>query len=499
MKELLELTNKLQDFFNLRNEWLLINQSEQTFLLAREEIEVEIVGNKILVSFLNEDGFQIWRIVEAEIEKEKIALGLTRNFGKETQKINLVPRALAEEFAETVELARLERVNKIAKLIAFAVKNVKVIRAELNRENGRFAELIIENKMGLQFAVLADVSDSLMPETLLTSAIILLAKLEKRKKNQINRIWILAEKRKAKDLQTLHACLDKKWKQKIKLKEVAHKTAERNYNPKQTELVKLKDKETRDLWRSKSPKLHLAENTNLSRLSQEIIELAPNEIDYLFSRNGETLRYLGLPFMRVRHILEREKAWFGIDRKRQILDENSYDEFYEMFENLKKYRRFASPNKQHAFYKASPEAWLESILRKDVKRLDANLILSPIYNQFYISREKIDLFALRKDRRLVIIELKVAVDREMPFQALDYWQKIELQRRKGKLDNAKLFGNTEIIDKSPVIYLAAPTLSYHRDLKLLSSSVAKDIEIFRFDLAENWRKSLKVLHRRRMR
>lgn len=499
MKELLELTKKIQDFFNPRNEWLLINQSEQAFLLLREEIEVGVVGNKILISFLDEDGFQTWRIVEVEIKKEKIVLELARNFDKEKQKINLIPRTLTEKLTETVELARLERVNKIAKLIVSSVENTKLISAKLNRENGRFAELIIESKTGARFAVLADVSDSLTPETLLTSAIVLLAKIEKQRKNSINEIWILTEKREAKDLQKLHACLDKKWKQKIKLKEVAHKTAERKYDLEQTELVKLKAKKIHDLWRYKSPKLRLAENANLSKLSQEIVELAPNEIDYLFSRNGETLRYLGLPFMRVRHILERGKAWFGIDRNRQILDENSYDEFYEMFENLKKYRRFESPNKQHAFYKASPEAWLESILRKDVKQLDANLILSPIYNQFYISREKIDLFALRKDRRLVIVELKVAVDREMPFQALDYWQKIELQRKRGKLDKAKLFGNTEIIDKSPVIYLAAPTLSYHHDLKLLSSSVAKDVEIFRFDLAENWRKSLKVLHRRRIR
>ena len=498
MKEFLELTNKLQDFFNLRNEWLLINQSEKTFLLSREEIEVEVVGNKILISFLDEDGFQTWRIVEAEIKKEKIVLELARNFDKEKQKMNLIPRTLAEELTATVELARRERVNKVAKLIVSSVEDTKLMSAKLNRENGRFAELIIEKKMGLQFAVLADVSDSLPPETLLTSAIVLLVKIEKQRKNSIDEIWILAEKREVKNLQKLHACLDKKWKEKIKLKEVEHKTAERKYDPEQTKLVELKAKETHGLWRYKPPKLRLAETANLSNISQEIVELAPNEIDYLFSRNGETLCYLGLPFMRVRHILEREKAWFGIDRNQQILDEDSYDEFYEMFENLKKYRRFASPNKQHAFYKASPEAWLESIMRNNVKRLDANLILSPIYNQFRTSQDKIDLLALRKDRRLVIVELKVAVDREMPFQALDYWRKIELQRRKGKLDKAKLFGDTKIIDEPTVIYLAAPTLSYHHDLELLSNSITKDIEIFRFDLAENWRKNLKVLHRRKI-
>ena len=60
-----------------------------------------------------------------------------------------------------------------------------------------------------------------------------------------------------------------------------------------------------------------------------------------------------------------------------------------------------------------------------------------IYNQFRAERDKIDLLALRKDGRLIIIELKVAPDREMIFQAADYWRKIELQRRKGNLQKAE--------------------------------------------------------------
>ena len=144
-----------------------------------------------------------------------------------------------------------------------------------------------------------------------------------------------------------------------------------------------------------------------------------------------------------------------------------------MLENLGNFRRFDSPNKRHLFYTSAPEAWLESMLRRNIKLLDANLILSPVYHQFRAERDKIDLLALRKDGRLIIIELKVAPDREMIFQAADYWRKIELQRRKGNLEKAKIFGDLKISDKPAICYLVAPTLAFHPDFNFLSQTISR--------------------------
>ncbi len=486
--------DKLAALLNSHNEWLLVRHSGETFYLRRNEIEIEQAKNKTLFSFLDEKGFQTWRIIKAEIKDEKIALDLTKNFGKEKTFIELIPRAKAEMLGEAVELARLEKANKIARLIVSGIENTKLVRVELNKENGRFAQIILENKLGKQTAVLSDVSDSLTPEILLVSAILWLAKLQRRKKNPIEEIWILSEKSKAKTLQKLHACLRNNWKNRVKIKEISRKGAKEQREEK---VIGHKTLQISNLWRYKPTKLQFAEDLELSKMSREIIKLAPEKIDYLFSKNGETLRYSGLPFVRVRKVFDEEKTWFGIDIKRRILNENSYEDFYELFENIKKYRRFDSENKQHAFYETATEAWLESILRENVKLLDANLILSPIYNQFRTSRDKIDLLALRKDGRLVIIELKVSPDREMIFQAVDYWRKIELQRRKGILNKAEIFGELEISDKPTIVYLVAPTLSFHRDFNFLAKTISEEIEIFRFDLVENWRRNLKVLGRKR--
>jgi len=162
------------------------------------------------------------------------------------------------------------------------------------------------------------------------------------------------------------------------------------------------------------------------------------------------------------------------------------------------YRRHDSPNKQHELYRNAPEAWLESILRNNIRSIDSNLVLSPVYNQFRTARDKIDLLALRRDGRLIIIELKVSPDREMVFQAVDYWRKIEVQRRRGSIGDLRLFGNRKIADRPTMIYLVGPTLGFHSDLDFLAEKIVEKIKIYRFDLAENWRENISVMNRRRI-
>jgi hypothetical protein len=426
-----------------KNEWLLNYSSGRVFALRRSEVELSLEQNKIIFAFLDEKGFQIWRITDYKIDNEKIILDLTRNFEKEREKIRLVPRASINELSEIVELARLEKANYIANLLVAEKLAAKLIRVALNEKNGRFAQISFENSNGEQTAVLADVSEIITPENFLSTAILWLTKLENRTKKPINEIWILAEKKRAKNLQKLHALLRENWKQKIKIWEIFHKQAKAQRIENST-LKQLNKLEIKDLWREKPKEVPLTKNFEMSRTAHEITRLAQDKIDLLFTKHGETLRFCGLPFARVRKVFQEERTWFGIKRGKQILNENSREDFFDLIENLQIYRRFDSPNVKHALFRLAPESWLEAILRRDIKLLDANLILSPIHNQFRHSNDKIDLLALRRDGRLVIIELKVSPDREMIFQAADYWRKIESQRRKGNLQKAKIFGDLEI-------------------------------------------------------
>lgn len=488
----------LRELLESRNEWLLVDGSGKSFALARSEIELENERNKILLGFLNETGFQWWRVVAFERKNDEILLTVARNFDRAREKIRLVPRVPAGVLADMVEAARLEKANEIARLIAAETPGTKIVRVALNVENGRFAQVIFEKRNGRQIAVLSDVSGAAMHENLLAFSILWLAKLQTRKKKPVETVWILAEKKRAKNLQKLRALLRENWRDKTEIFEISRKNANAQSGADNVSNQSLKNLETialNNLWREKPKKINQPENTELSGAVLEIIKLSPENIDVVLTKHGETVRFLGLPFARVRRIAAGgETVWFGTENKRRILNESNFAEFGNLIKELKTHRRADAENKRHALFHLAPEAWLEAILRRDIKLLDANLVLSPIYNQFRHERDKIDLLALRRDGRLVVVELKVASDREMIFQTIDYWRKIELQRRKGNFRQAKIFGDLEIADAPALCYVVAPFLSFHRDFDFLAQTVSKEIEIYRFDLSENWRESLKVMN-----
>lgn len=466
-------------------EWLVIGENGKTFPVNRDEIELLHEDDKLLFGFLDDKGFRFARIENVSTDGDEITLNVKVNFGRETETIRLVPRVSAAELSANVELARLQKANEIAALISDYDPNIKIVRVALNKGSGRFAEIIVKDRAGVQTAVMSDVSERSTPETLLTSAIQWLGKLRMRRKNPIDEIWIVGEKKSVRNLRKLHALLERPIRSQIRIFETA-----------KAGLKELKAFDLNDLWREKPKKLILPAEIELSETAQKIISMSPEKIDVMFAKNGETLRFHGLPFARVRKLPGSETAWFGIERAKRTLKDASKTDLAQLIENLETHRNAVPAAKRHEFYRQSPESWLESILRRNIKLLDQNLILAPIYNQFRTFADKIDLLALRRDGRLVIIEIKASPDREMPFQAADYWRKIEHLRRRGELKRAKVFGDLEILDMPALVYAVAPALSFHRDFEYFARMLSKKIELWRFELHENWRTEIKVIARK---
>lgn len=474
-------------------EWLIIDSNGRSFAVQNNEIEIELSREKLLFGFLDSKGFQTWRIVDWKSENEKLIFHLSKNFNREKAKVELVPRISSKEIAETVELARIEKASKLAKLIIENEPRSKLVRVELNKENGRFAQIVYEDLKGNQTAVLADVSETLTPEILLTSAILQLTKLQAKRKNLVEKILIIAESKSAKGLQKIHALLRETWQKRIKILEISKTDSKEDLELKESEMLDFSS-----LFNKRKKKVKTFELKSLSETAQKLIEISPDEIDVLQNQNGETVYFHGLPFARIRKVLNSEKIWFGIETQRRVLSAGNYAEFAKIIDELKNYRRYNSPNTQHFYYKSAPEAWLESILRRNIKLLDANLILSPLHDQFRAERDSIDLLAIRRDGRIVIIEVKTAPDREMIFQAADYWRKIEAERRAGNLEKAKIFGDLRIKDEPALVYLVAPLLSYHKDFDFLAQTISPEIDIYRFDVNENWREKLKVIRQEKV-
>ncbi|MCA1634527.1 MAG: hypothetical protein LC802_12740 [Acidobacteria bacterium] len=243
-----------------------------------------------------------------------------------------------------------------------------------------------------------------------------------------------------------------------------------------------------------------------NELASRLVALAPKAVDVVRARRGETLRYHGLAFARVRRVFGVERLWFGARRGegRRLLDETNWPELLKLLEELSEHRRAGARDRRHALYAAAPETWLESLLRRDITRLDPGLRLAPLHAQFRAARDAaggarpIDLLALRRDGRLVVVELKVSEDAALPLQGADYWRRISTYHRAGHIRRARLFSDTEISDELPLVYLVAPLLRFHRSFHTLAHMITPEIEMYRFDLNEDWRAGVRVARRVRV-
>jgi len=59
-----------------------------------------------------------------------------------------------------------------------------------------------------------------------------------------------------------------------------------------------------------------------------------------------------------------------------------------------------------------------------------------------------------------------------------------------------LFGSIEIADKPALIYIVAPALSFHFDFEYFTRMLHPEVELWRWELHENWREQIKVIARR---
>ena len=485
MVEETETPASISEALQTHFEWLAMYAEGRAFPLRLDEIEVEESPGRTLIGLHGDKGWRTWRVHSSNLTDGELHLELSGSFGADKQNLRLVPRTPAAEMSREVELARLVRASEIARLLESSFPGAKAVRVDVNESNGRMAQIIVESPQKTQWGLLADVTNALTPESLVASAFVWMDRLNARRKKPVESVWIAAEKKQARALRRLHTLLNRNARALITIVEIAGE-----------EMRPLDDWSMSALWREKPKKLSIPSEIVHTKTARAIVEIDPERIDVIRSKQGETLRFHGLPFARVRSMMGAERAWFGTDKNRRPLNVENKVDLRGLIDELASFRRADSPNARHEFYRSSPEWWLESILRRNIGLLDANLILSPIYNQFRSSTDKIDLLAMRRDGRLVIVELKTAPDREMVLQAADYWRKIELQRRHGVLAKARLFGDREILDKPALVYAVAPALSFHRDFEYFARKLAPDIELWRFELHGDWRREVKVIARK---
>ena len=423
--------------------------------------------------------------------------------GVELSLIELIPRTSAKAVAATIRAARESRCERLAQLAVALQPETVVERFALSRgtrpgQPGRYAHILLKGRQE-RIAVTGPVVSShpANVDAFLSSALLWFRRTSDRiKPPLVQQLWLIVSPELLKPLFYRVALLRSSLKRMIRVFTVDDEL---------TQLAEATCPSKDELWKRKLARFPPVAPGILSERAAAIIAEAPEAIDVVNARYGETLRFFGLPFARVRSLLGAERVWFGINRlNRRILEEKTSDEWENLLHDLREHRSASAFDHRHALYRAAPEAWLESLLRRDITKLDPGLIIAPLHAQFRTARgaklgiRPIDLLALRQDGRLVVIELKVSEDREHVLQGADYWRRVEAHRRRGHIARAKLFGERKIRDESPLVYLVAPTLRVHPSFQTLAHFISHDIEIYRFDINEDWRSGVRVMRRQRV-
>ena len=484
-----------------RGEWFCAEgRGGATSELRRGEWDVSAERGALLLSYWGARGRRVWRVRAWERRGEKIVFDATRRAGGESALLEFVPRASALAAVGSLAAARRAECERLASLVCASLAGARLEAARLSAgarrgEPGRYARITLHVGRGRVAATGPVVALGVEgADAFVSSALLWFLSLSgKRGREAPRRLGLFGTKRLAEAAAERVALLRAPLREVIEVYELDEEG--RALNPLAVPaLGELLDA---------SPRLVRAARNDLSETARAITELAPGAIDCVRARHGETVRFHGLAFARVRRVAGRELAWFGTGGagRARVLDESTWPDLLNLLAQLAEHRRADASDRRHALYASAPEAWLESILRRDVSRLDPGLRLAPLHAQFRATRtagagaRPVDLLALRRDGRLAVIELKISEDAALPLQGADYWRRIAAHQRAGNVARARLFGDAEISDDPPLVYLVAPLLSFHRAFQTLARAVRPDVEMYRFDINEDWRAGVRVVRR----
>jgi hypothetical protein len=502
------------------NDWFFAVNGRAPLALARDEFDCSFEHGRLIFSCWTENGSRSWRIDAWSLIGDKLTLKASRRMGAEVSTLELVPRASAKAMVASIAAARQVRCEKLAQIVAqtsvcgspaqdHRLKSVpllpgaKIERAALSPgmrrdQPGRYARIVLR-LLHERVAVTGTValSDARNIDSLFSSALLWFHRLRQSPRRPFIEKFLLVVGRDVLEAaRQRHALLRDSLRKAVELFEI-DETWET--------VTPVRSPERKELWRKRLARFPPVTEAETGEQVRQVIARAPHAVDVVISRHGQTLRYHGLPFARVRRVMEKDRVWFGIEgARRRLLDDYHQPDWAKLFRDLEEYRSKSCRDRKHWLYRAAGEAWLESILRRDISRLDPGLIVAPLHAQFRTSHggptgaRPIDLLALRHDGRLAVIELKVSEDREHVFQGVDYWRRVEAHRRRGHISSAKLFGERKISDETPLVYLVAPALRFHPSFATLARTIAPDIEIYRFDINEDWRAGVRVVRRERV-
>jgi hypothetical protein len=214
-----------------------------------------------------------------------------------------------------------------------------------------------------------------------------------------------------------------------------------------------------------------------------------------------SVRIAGLEIARIEGDLS-SKIYFGLEGSIRKLDDHNRNDFRDFVSLVLERRNGASEDSTDDFYRLQSEHWLESMLVSEITRIDPAFSQEFVYPQVpafsRTDRGVIDILTATRDGRLAVIELKLEEQIDLPFQALDYWLRVEKLRQQGRFQDYGYFPGLAIADAPTLLYLVVPAFRYHSTTTRMLRYLDPAITVMQIGINDQWRQGIKILFRREL-
>ena len=481
--------------FLLNGEFDLIEDGRTLARTDGDRSTAEFSFGKLILSCWGDGWSRSWRIISCELTSQCLRLECAKHLGLKRCEVAL---SRGPE-ARLPGHARREFAKKLCAMIEANIAGIRVERAVTARNDRRhlsgvYARLVIRDR-NKRFAGIG-VSESELQqnvEGILTAGLTWMTEL-RRKSVLADGLMIFAPR-----CDTIA----------IRLSAISSATAIRLFRIDETkgsiEAVSPFDQgDLNDSFRKAARRAHWPRPGMLppdcAMLVESVRRIAPDHIEVQHRGPWVSLSVRGLELARV--LISRRRVEFGIGDARVKLDPRNHNQLENLIHETIINRRPESELRNEMTFRFQPERWLESIISADVSAVDPTLDTHFVYSQVPTYRGEqrtfIDLLAATRNGRLVVMELKVSEETEFPFQALDYWLRVEWHRSRGDFHRRGYFEGLPLSDSPPLLYLVAPLFRFHETTQLITASIDKRVPMYRIGINEDWRKGVKVLLRERL-
>src|SRR6185503_802240 len=283
-----------------------------------------------MFSCWTEAGTRVWRLLGWDWNGQLLELKVSRRMGAEVSLIELIPRTTVKVVTATIRAARQMLCERLAQLASAVGSETAVERLSLSRgtkpgQPGRYAQIVLRRRRE-RIAVTGPIvpCPPSAVDAFLSSALLWFRRLS------VEQLWMVVSPELLQPMIYRVALLRSGLRNIIKVFTVdEHLTA----------LTEVSCPDKDELWKKRLARFPPVAAATPGELSSAIVAEAPHAIDVVHSRHGETLRYFGLPFARVRSLLGHERAWFGIDRAhRRQLDTSTLNDWQNLLRDLREHR-----------------------------------------------------------------------------------------------------------------------------------------------------------------